>query len=265
MFQFPGLSPAPYEFGCGRRGMTPAGFPRSDTPGSKAVCASPGLFAACRVLRRLPMPRHPPCAFGILAISVDHLLRLGGEGVPPPRRAYFVCDRSYSIVMRTAFSLHSLTLRNRVVGSHSFMPRHVAVPRVCSCQGAGPHGPCEGRALGAGCWDGGLIRCLPRKEVIQPHLPVRLPCYDFTPLTPRTFDASAPRGGSAGGFGCRRLGWCDGRCVQGPGTYSPRRADPRLLATPTSRRRVAACDPNWGRLCGIRSPSRGGSPLYRPL
>ena len=26
-----------------------------------------------------------------------------------------------------------------------------------------------------------------RKEVIQPHLPVRLPCYDFTPLTRHTF------------------------------------------------------------------------------
>ena len=39
-----------------------------------------------------------------------------------------------------------------------------------------------------------LETCLPRKEVIQPHLPVRLPCYDFTPLTLHTFDASAPRG-----------------------------------------------------------------------
>ncbi len=27
------------------------------------------------------------------------------------------------------------------------------------------------------------LRFLPRKEVIQPHLPVRLPCYDFTPVT----------------------------------------------------------------------------------
>ena len=35
-----------------------------------------------------------------------------------------------------------------------------------------------------------LSSCLPRKEVIQPHLPVRLPCYDFTPLTLHTFDAS---------------------------------------------------------------------------
>ncbi len=34
---------------------------------------------------------------------------------------------------------------------------------------------------------------LPRKEVIQPHLPVRLPCYDFTPLTNHTFGASLTR------------------------------------------------------------------------
>ena len=31
---------------------------------------------------------------------------------------------------------------------------------------------------------------LVRKEVIQPHLPVRLPCYDFTLLTRRTFGAA---------------------------------------------------------------------------
>ena len=41
---------------------------------------------------------------------------------------------------------------------------------------------------------GPLQDSLPRKEVIQPHLPVRLPCYDFTPLTLHTFDASAPFG-----------------------------------------------------------------------
>ena len=36
---------------------------------------------------------------------------------------------------------------------------------------------------------------LPRKEVIQPHLPIRLPCYDFTPVTFPTLDGCA-------GFGC---------------------------------------------------------------
>ena len=29
-----------------------------------------------------------------------------------------------------------------------------------------------------------------RKEVIQPHLPIRLPCYDFTPVIDLTFDGS---------------------------------------------------------------------------
>ena len=27
-----------------------------------------------------------------------------------------------------------------------------------------------------------------RKEVIQPHLPIRLPCYDFTPIISSAFD-----------------------------------------------------------------------------
>ena len=33
-----------------------------------------------------------------------------------------------------------------------------------------------------------------RKEVIQPHLPVRLPCYDFVPIADPTFDGSLPYG-----------------------------------------------------------------------
>ena len=33
-----------------------------------------------------------------------------------------------------------------------------------------------------------LLRWLLRKEVIQPHLPIRLPCYDFTPVIGLTFD-----------------------------------------------------------------------------
>ena len=28
-----------------------------------------------------------------------------------------------------------------------------------------------------------------RKEVIQPHLPIRLPCYDLTPIIEPTFDS----------------------------------------------------------------------------
>ena len=40
----------------------------------------------------------------------------------------------------------------------------------------------------------GWIRRSSLKEVIQPHLPVRLPCYDFTPLTGHSFGASVPYG-----------------------------------------------------------------------
>ena len=38
------------------------GLPHSEICGSMPICGSPQLIAACRVLRRLPVPRHPPCA-----------------------------------------------------------------------------------------------------------------------------------------------------------------------------------------------------------
>ncbi len=34
---------------------------------------------------------------------------------------------------------------------------------------------------------------LPRKEVIQPQVPLRLPCYDFTPITSHTLGGSLPK------------------------------------------------------------------------
>ena len=105
----------------------------------------------------------------------------------------------------------------------------------------------------------------PRKEVIQPQLPLRLPCYDFTPIIDPTFDGSLPQGVRPPASGV-----ADFRGVTG-GVYKARErihrgvADPRLLATPTSWRRVSASNPNRDRLFGIRSPSRVCSPLYRPM
>ena len=53
--------------------------------------------------------------------------------------------------------------------------------------------------------DAGRAGCvLLRKEVIQPHLPVRLPCYDFVPIASPTFDGSLHKGWATG-FGCCRL------------------------------------------------------------
>jgi hypothetical protein len=103
-----------------------------------------------------------------------------------------------------------------------------------------------------------------RKEVIQPQIPLRLPCYDLALLTRFTL------GRALLAVGQRTLGT---PCLGGltGGVYKAREhihrgvADPRLLAIPASRRRIAASDLNWGRLFEIGSPSRVGNPLYRPL
>src|SRR4051795_13309762 len=44
------------------------GLPHSEIPGSTIARISPGLFAACHVLHRLSVPRHPPDAL-ILRLS----------------------------------------------------------------------------------------------------------------------------------------------------------------------------------------------------
>ena len=39
-----------------------------------------------------------------------------------------------------------------------------------------------------------VSRAFSGKEVIQPQVPLRLPCYDFTPIIEQTVDASLPCG-----------------------------------------------------------------------
>ncbi len=74
---------------------------------------------------------------------------------------------------------------------------------------------------------------LPRKEVIQPQLPLQLPCYDFVPVTSPTFDSCPLAVGSPAS------GVASFHDVTG-GVYKARErihrsvADLRLLATPAS-------------------------------
>ena len=82
-----------------------------------------------------------------------------------------------------------------------------------------------------------------RKEVIQPQVPLRLPCYDFVPLTGHTFDASLLAVGPAAS-GAADSGDVTGGVYKARERIHCRLADRQLLAIPTSRRRVAACDPN---------------------
>ena len=79
-----------------------------------------------------------------------------------------------------------------------------------------------------------------KKELIQPHLPVRLPCYDLAPVTSFALGSSLrlPTSGAPSFHGLTG------------GVYKARErihrvmADTRLLAIPTSRSRVADSDPN---------------------
>ena len=80
--------------------------------------------------------------------------------------------------------------------------------------------------------------------MIQPHLPVRLPCYDFTPIANSTFDNYLPKRVES-----LASGVFDFHGVTG-GVYKAREriqrsvADLRLLAIPTSCSRVADYNPN---------------------
>ena len=60
MFQFAGFASRTYGFSPGSPSRE--GLPHSEIPGSTIARISPGLFAACHVLHRLSVPRHPPDA-----------------------------------------------------------------------------------------------------------------------------------------------------------------------------------------------------------
>lgn len=96
------------------------------------------------------------------------------------------------------------------------------------------------------------IQCLLlRKEVIQPHLPIRLPCYDFILFTKHTFATFLLKKVETVSSGAPNSDDVTG------GVYKTRErihgavADTPLLAIPTSRSRVADYDPNWGLLWGF--------------
>ncbi len=100
--------------------------------------------------------------------------------------------------------------------------------------------------------------------MIQPQVPLRLPCYDLVPITELAF-GTAPLS-----VGLATSGALSSRGLTG-GVYKAQEhihrgvADPRLLAIPTSCRRVAACNPNWGAFCEVCFALRFCYSLYQPL
>ena len=220
--------------------MRPTGLPHSEILGSQLVCSSPRLIAAYHVLRRLPVPRHPPCA-------LTRLISVSRCDSSTPHTPLVSCQRTvprYTTPRST----------NRVTWRRGDVQRLVLVERGKRGRHPGPFIPdLPVRATRRS-----------RKEVIQPQVPLRLPCYDFAPVTELTLDGcplavGPPVSGPSGFHG-----------VTG-GVYKARErihrgvADPRLLAIPASCSRVADYNPNLARLLAIGSPSRVRDALYRAL
>ena len=99
------------------------------------------------------------------------------------------------------------------------------------------------------------------KEIVHPHVLVRIPCYDLTPVSVFTVGLRIAR---------RTSGTHTSHGLTG-GEYKTREqihrdiADSRLLAIPTSWSRVADSNLDWDRLFLISFISRCRDSLYRPL
>ena len=86
----------------------------------------------------------------------------------------------------------------------------------------------------------GTLKARSRKEVFQPHLPVRLPCYDLAPVTSFALGRSL-RSRTSGTPGSHGL---TGGVYKARERIHRAMADARLLATPASWSRVADSNPN---------------------
>ncbi len=166
MFQFAGLPPAPYVFRYGYRRITSGEFPHSEIPGSQNGQLLP------RAYRSRPRPSSAlgakastvcPCSLDQKNTGIDVAMEFSRSArarAPSPSKLN---------------SVRNCIRRDR----HLFQASQVAGrPKTSNRPSA-----CRSKSSG-----------IPRKEVIQPQLPLRLPCYDFTPIIDPTFDGSLPCG-----------------------------------------------------------------------
>jgi hypothetical protein len=211
------------------------GFPIRTPWDHSLVDSSPRPIAASHVLHRLLVPRHPPFALDNLTTKmlastvqfstndqpttrhVRHQTRTTPGGMPhqampgrppetptasnqPPKDNHTVVPSGPNRVLYTHHQPHqdsrshhrsSCTRKNpAVAGTKLTSVSAIEHPTTT-------FGQCG--LLTTFRW-----KVLLRKEVIQPHLPVRLPCYDFVPIASPTFDGSLHTGWATG-FGCCRL------------------------------------------------------------
>ena len=172
------------------RALPRVGFPIRKSSDQRMVSSFPRLIAAAHVLLRLLAPRHPPCALRLLTRKNTFYCRYG----------VFKVRVSRSLTRRTVTRRHGLSKLNsvrRAIADKRLLARDIAYVEVdvISRRTEASDGDLE-RSTSTSSAPAGVNRsCIPRKEVIQPHLPVRLPCYDFTPIINPTFDGCLLRRG----------------------------------------------------------------------
>jgi hypothetical protein len=170
------------------------GFPIRTSTDQCLVDSSPWLIAVAHVLHRFLAPRHPPLALCSLEeIYRCSCLLCSSQGAPSRRH---IGSRLESRPPDHGGGLKDLTPSKR--------KRRQRQPSE-SAKGGEPTTIAE-RSTDTTVHQLGTVPTrvtqrpptvesqLLRKEVIQPHLPVRLPCYDFTPIADPTFDGSLPNG-----------------------------------------------------------------------
>ena len=205
----------------------PPGCPIRESSDRRVPAAPRGVSPRGRALHRPCRPRHPPRAHprSRPCRAVRTRARAGQEPAPSSSGPSRSCLMQLLLGrLPTDRARHSLV---NVPGNLAPQPRWRVVVRdtvpgrASSRRRATP--PCspsprpgEGRGS-PGYWGRGPARserprarpgmaradprALPRKEVIQPQLPLRLPCYDFVPVSSPALDACSP---SEKGF-ARRL------------------------------------------------------------
>ncbi len=205
-FTSPRYLPHPYTFRAGSPDMTPAiqGFPIRTSPDHSSFTNSPGLIAGYNVLHRLLVPRHPPIALSSLShkpLTQNHIQRCSHplcSSQPPHETPTTNTNASAAAV----FATHQDTTPAGVIPQNpNNVPPHHQPTRASSTdsQCSTPEHPTPTQEARQP-WghtpnhnDQRTTHELLRKEVIQPHLPVRLPCYDLVLITSPTFDGSPTR------------------------------------------------------------------------
>ena len=192
--------------------MTDAGFPHSDIYGSMLTSSSPQLFAGSRVLLRQIVPRHSLYAlinlicvnfcfkvccfvfayFVVSSILLDETTTFFRKNMLyyPVFKEQLSKDQSPNLSKLNRISTHSPTFEFQP-SFFSFRTRYFQ--RLLSPQKGGDPSPRSRRDT--------LLRLNPNHQSYLRRLP---PC------------------GQDNDFEYYQLSWFDGRCVQTPGTYSPR-------------------------------------------